>query len=119
MNDNFYAPIRTSRHGGVTNLANDGNSLVTSKASIGQASVAVKILTGTFDISKLVLDATSSQKLAVTSQLEFQATSLASDFAKNINRQFFSDGLGCVAQVIGSVSASVVSLEMPNAAGAA
>jgi hypothetical protein len=119
MNDNFYAPIRTSRHGGITNLSNDGASLVSSKASIGQASVGVKILTGTFDISKLVLDATSSQKLAVQSHLEFQATSLASDFAKNINRQFFSDGLGVVAEVIGSVSASVFSLQLPTTAGAA
>ena len=48
FNDNFYAPVRTSRHGGITNLANDGNSLVSGKASIGQASVGVKILTGTF-----------------------------------------------------------------------
>jgi len=119
MNDNFYAPIRTSRHGGITNLANDGSSLVTSKASIGQASVAVKILTGTFDISKLVLDATSSSKLAVTSQLQFQAESLANDFAKNINRQFFSDGLGYVASAIGSVAATVVNVEVMGTAAQA
>ena len=34
MNDNFYAPIRTSRHGGVTNLADDGNTLVSGKSSM-------------------------------------------------------------------------------------
>ena len=53
MNNYFYAPIRTSRHGGITNLANDGNTLVSGQSSTGQASVAVKLLSGTFDISKL------------------------------------------------------------------
>lgn len=119
MNDNFYAPVRTSRHGGVTNLANDGNSLVSSKASIGQASVGVKTVTGTFDISKLVLDATKTAKGAVENQLTFQAKTLMNDFAKSVNRQYFSDGYGIVSQVLASVSASVFSVELPNAAGAA
>ena len=118
MNDNFYAPVRTSRHGGVVNLANDGNSLVSGKSSIGQASVGVKILTGTFDISKLVLDATKTAKGAVENQLTFQASSLASDFAKNVNRQYFSDGYGVIAEVLGSVSASVISVQLPSALGA-
>ena len=115
MNDNFYAPVRTSRHGGVANLANDGNSLVSSKASIGQASVCVKILTGTFDISKLTLDATKSSKGAVENQLTFQARTLSDDFAKNVNRQFYSDGVGVVSQVSGSVGAGTMSLQLPNA----
>jgi hypothetical protein len=115
MNDNFYAPVRTSRHGGVANLANDGNSLVSSKASIGQASVGVKILTGTFDISKLTLDATKSSKGAVENQLTFQARTLSDDFAKNVNRQFYSDGVGVVSQVSGSVGAGTMSLQLPNA----
>jgi hypothetical protein len=118
MNDNFYAPVRSSRHGGVVNLGNDGNSLVSGKSSIGQASVGVKILTGTFDISKLVLDATKTAKGAVENQLTFQASSLASDFAKNVNRQYFSDGYGVVAEVLGSVSASVLSVQLPSALGA-
>ena len=117
LNDNFYAPIRTSRHGGVTNLANDGNSLVTSSSSIGQASVAVKILTGTFDISKLVLDATKTTKGAVENQLTFQASSLASDFAKDVNRQYFSDGIGVLAEVAtsGSVGVGTLALQRPSA----
>lgn len=114
MNDTFYAPIRTSRHGGVTNLANDGNTLVSGKSSIGQASVGVKIMTGTFDISKLTLDATKTGKGAVENQLTFQATTLASDFAKNVNRQYFSDGIGVVSQVAGSVGANTLSTKYPN-----
>ncbi len=117
MNDNFYAPIRSSRHGGIVNLANDGDSLVSSKSSIGQASVAVKILTGTFDISKLVLDATKTAKGAVENQLTFQATTLASDFAKNVNRQYYSDGLGIISQVAGSVGAATASLMVPDSGG--
>lgn len=117
MNDNFYAPVRTSRHGGITNLANDGNSLVSGSSSIGQASVPVKILTGTFDISKLTLDATKTDKGAVENQLTFQATTLADDFAKNTNRQYFSDGIGVVAEVAtsGSVGAGTIALSVPTA----
>ncbi len=114
MNDNFYAPIRTSRNGGVTNLANDGNTLVSGKSSIGQASVGVKLLTGTFDISKLTLDATKTAKGAVENQLTFQATSLASDFAKNVNRQYYSDGIGIVSQVLGSVDSTHVLVTYKN-----
>ena len=115
MNDNFYAPIRTSRHGGITNLANDGNSLVSGKASIGQASVGVKIMTGTFDISKLVLDASKTAKGAVENQLTFQASTLASDFARAANRQYFSDGVGVVAEVSGSVSSTAFTVVYPTA----
>lgn len=116
MNDNFYAPIRSSRHGGITNLANDGNALVSGKASLGQASVAVKIITGTFDISKLTLDATRTSKGAVENQLTFQASTLASDFAKAVNRQYYSDGYGVVAATLGSVNTTTVSVELPKAA---
>jgi hypothetical protein len=115
MNDNFYAPIRSSRHGGITNLANDGNTLVSGKSSIGQASVGVKILTGTFDISKLTLDATKTSKGAVENQLTFQATTLASDFAKDVNRQLFGDGIGVLAQVGGSVGAGTIGLTYKDA----
>lgn len=119
MNDNFYAPVRTSRNGGITNLANDGNSLVSGSSSIGQASVGVKLLTGTFDISKLTLDATKTAKGAVGNQLTFQAESLASDFAKVVNREYYSDGLGIVSQVAGSVGAATASLMLPDAGGTA
>jgi hypothetical protein len=115
FNDNFYAPIRTSRHGGITNLADDGNSLVSGNASIGQASVGVKILTGTFDISKLALEATKTRKGAVENQLTFQARTLNNDFSKDINRQYYSDGVGVIAQVAGSVGAGTLSVMLPDA----
>lgn len=114
MNDNFYAPVRSSRHGGITNLANDGNTLITGSASIAQASVGVKILTGTFDISKLTLDATKTSKGAVENQLTFQARTLASDFAKDVNQQFMGDGIGIIGQVSGSVGAGTLSIINPN-----
>jgi hypothetical protein len=117
MNDYFYAPVRSSRHGGVTNLANDGNALVSGKASIGQAYVGVKIITGTFDISKLTLDATKTSKGAVENQLTFQASTLASDFAKSVNRQYYSDGYGVIAEEKGSVNTTTMSVQMPSALG--
>jgi len=114
MNDKFYAPVRSSRHGGITNLADDGNTLKSSKASIGQAYVDVKILTGTFDISKLTMDATKTSKGAVENQLTFQARTLSSDFAKDVNRQLFSDGVGVIGQVGGSVGAGTIGLTAPD-----
>jgi len=116
MNNNFYAPIRTSRHGGVVNLANDGSTLLTGKASIGQASVGVKILTGTFDITKLAMDATKTSKGAVENQLVFQAKSLATDFSRGINRQYYSDGIGIVSEVAGSVGAGTLSVRAMSTA---
>lgn len=114
MNDNFYAPIRGSRHGGVTNLANDGNPLVTGSASINQASIGVKILTGTFDISKLTIDATKTSKGAVENALMFQADTLTSDFSKDVNRQFMGDGIGVLGQVAGSVGAGTMSVQLAD-----
>lgn len=113
MNNTFYAPIRSSRHGGVTNLANDGNTLVSGSSSTDQASVGVKIITGTFDISKLVIDATKTAKGAVENELSFQARTLASDFTKDINRQMYGDGVGALAQVSGSVGAGTMSVIAP------
>lgn len=117
MNDYFYAPVRSSRHGGVTNLGADGNKLVSSKASIGQAYVGAKILTGTFDISKLTLDATKTSKGAVENQLTFQASTLASDFAKGVNRQMYSDGYGYLGEVGGSTGVGTVNIDPVSAAG--
>lgn len=114
INNTFYASVRSGRHGGITNLADDGNSLVSGSSSIGQASVAVKILTGTFDISKLTLDATKTTKGAVENQLTFQARTLASDFSKDVNRQYFSDGVGVLSQVAASVGEGTLSLQQPN-----
>ena len=112
MNNNFYAPIRSGRHGGVSALADDDNQLTTSKASIGQASVRVRILTGTFDISKLAIDATKTAKGAVENQLTWQASTLASDFARSVNRQYFMDGSGVVAKVASSAAATKVTVAL-------
>lgn len=115
MNDTFYAPIRSSRNGGVVNLANDGSSLVAGASNVLQASTNVKIVTGSFQISKLVLDATSTTKGAVKNELIRQAENLASDFAKSVNRQYYSDGVGIIGQVGGSVGAGTVGLTYPDA----
>ena len=117
MNDYFYAPVRSSRHSGIVNLANDGNSLSSGKAAIGQAYVGVKILTGAFDISKLTMDATKTSKGAVENQLTFQASTLASDFAKNVNRQYFGDGYGIVAEVAGSTAATIYLKQVSSSVG--
>lgn len=114
INNTFYAPVRTSRHGGITNLATDGSTLVSGSSSIGQASVSTKIVTGTFDISDLVIKATRSKEGAVENLLTQQATTLADDYAKGINRQYYSDGVGVVGQVAGSVSGSQVTVKIPN-----
>jgi hypothetical protein len=115
MNDYFYAPIRSSRHSGIANLANDGNSLTSGKSSIGQAYVGVKILTGAFDISKLTMDATKTAKGAVENQLTFQASTLASDFAKNVNRQYMDDGIGVLSEISSTTAATVIYLRQPTA----
>jgi hypothetical protein len=76
--------------------------------------VNVKILTGTFDISKLTLDATKTTKGAVENQLTFQARTLASDFSKDVNRQYFSDGVGVLSQVASSVGAGTMAVAIPD-----
>src|SRR3990167_3050991 len=66
FNDEFIAPVRTSRHGGVANLADDGNNVISSSgASYSRGTVSVKTVTGAFDISKLAMDATKTSKGAV------------------------------------------------------
>lgn len=114
FNNNFYAPIRTSRHSGIVALANDGSTLRTGAASIGQANVGVRTMTGTFDISKLVMAATKNRKGAVENQLTFQAKTLLNDFSKDINRQYYSDGVGVLSQVASSVGAGTLSVTAPD-----
>jgi hypothetical protein len=116
MNNNFYAPLRNSRHGGVTNLANDGAKTVSGTAGVSQASVGVKTFTGVFDISKLAIDASKSSKLAVTPALQYQAESLASDFARAVNRQMYSDGVGILAEVAGTNGTTTVPIQVCTAA---
>lgn len=116
FNDNFYAPVRTGRHA-PTRLANDKNKLVSGGSTYGQASVGVKILTGTFDITKLAISATKSVKGAVESQLARQAKDLTSDFAKSVNQQMYNDGVEAWAQCAGSTSATEFPVEMIDANG--
>ncbi len=114
FNDYFYAPVRSNRHGGVVNLASANAKLRTGSTSTLQASVTPKILTGTFDINDVVMKASENNKGAVESAMTFQMRTLKSDFSKNINRQYFSDGYGIVGQVSGSVGAGTLSVLYPN-----
>lgn len=110
INDNFYAAVRTSRHGGIVALNSDTSKLRSGQANTGQATVASKNLTGTFDISLKAMQASANKQGAVMSDLAFQAESLTKDFAKDINRQYYSDGYGVIAQVGGSVGAGTIGL---------
>ena len=54
FNNNFYFAVRSNRHGGVVNLANDKAKLRTGSAPTTQGTVGQKIMTATFDISDVV-----------------------------------------------------------------
>lgn len=118
INDEFVASLWTSRHGGIANLADDGNNVVSSSGRrLTRGTVPVETVTGAFDISKLTIDATKSSKGAVASMLTAQGTSLSSDFGRHLNRQFYGDGIGIVSQVRttgGSVGAGTAALEQPD-----
>ena len=116
MNNNFHAVMRNKRHGGVTNLANDGNTLnATTGAGVTRGSVAVKMPTGAFNISKLAIDASSGNRDAIKQSLQFQADSLITDFSRDLNRQVYGDATGVVGQVAGSTSATVFTVQFINA----
>lgn len=117
FNDNFYAPIRSGRHSGVVNLANETAKLRTGSAATTRASVGQKILTGTFDISDVVKKASANQKGAVVSAMTDQMQSLKKTFSKNINRQYWNDGVGVLAQVAntsGSVGSGTLAVVYPD-----
>lgn len=117
MNNKFYQTVRTGRHSGVGNLANDDNQTVSGKSTTSQANVSVKTLYGNFDISQLAIEVSRSKRGAVRNELEAQAMDLTTDFARSINRQFFSDGYGVLAQVRntgGSVSGTEAAVELPD-----
>lgn len=118
INNKFFAPIRTTRHSGVNNLANDGDTTLSGTVGVGQANVSVKIITGVFDISRLAIDATASNKQAVMSALEYQVKSLTTDFYRSLNRQAYGDGSGIVAQVLtsgGSVGVGTIGVKPKDA----
>lgn len=114
FNNQFFAPVRTNRHGGVVNLASDKSTLRTGNAPVGQASINQKLVTGTFDISDVAIKSSASNKLAVTSALEFEMKSLKTDFAKSLNRQYMSDGFGVIAMVQGSLTSTTLSVVYPG-----
>ena len=115
MNNQFSSPIRTSRHGGVTNLATDKAKLNTGSANTDRATVGTKIITGTFDISDLAIKASRDSRGAVESALVFQAETLSDDYARNINRQLFGDGSEIIGMVNSSANASAVVVSEPSA----
>lgn len=115
FNDEFIAPIYSSRHGGVANLANDGNNVVSSGGrDTTRATVGVEIVSAAFNISKLAIDASKSNTLAVENALSAQTETLSKDFARHINRQFYNDGVGVVSKVRttgGSVGTGTIAVE--------
>uniref|UniRef100_A0A6M3KVM4 Putative structural protein n=1 Tax=viral metagenome TaxID=1070528 RepID=A0A6M3KVM4_9ZZZZ len=113
FNNYFYAPLRSNRHGGVVNLANDKTILRTGSATTVQAYVTPKILTGTFDISDVIAKASANDRGAVESAMTYQMKTLKTDFAKSINRQYHSDGVGVIAEA-GSVGAGTLSVVYPS-----
>lgn len=116
FNNSFFVTIRSGRHGGVQTLANDKSKLNTGGAPLSQGSINPVYLAGVFDISDVVIKASRSRKQALQSDLQFQAQALVDDFSKQANRQYFSDGYGVIAQVVGSVGAGTVSIQYPDAA---
>ena len=115
MNDEFIASIYTSRHGGVAALADDNNEVVQSGGrDTSRATVSVETITGALDISKLAIDASKSSTLAVQNTLQSQTEKLANDFARQLNRMLYSDGIGVVSMVRatgGSVGTGTVAVE--------
>lgn len=113
FNNNFYFAVRTNRHGGVVALANENAKLRSGYAPTTQGTVSPKLLTATFDISDVVAKASANDKGAVENAMTFQMRTIKSDFSKSLNRQYFSDGVGIVAQA-GSVGAGTLSVTYPG-----
>ncbi len=117
INNNFFVTIRSSRHGGVGNIANDKAKLNSGGAVLSQGTLAPIYLTGAFDISDVAIKASATRRQALESDLLFQAKAIVKDFSKQANRQYFSDGVGVIAMVSessGSVGAGTVQIQYPN-----
>lgn len=113
FNNNFYFAVRSNRHGGVVNIANPTAKLLTGYAPTTQGTISPKYVTATFDLSDVVMRASESKVGAVESAMDFQMRTLTTDFAKSLNRQYFSDGVGIVGQG-GSVGAGTISVTYPG-----
>src|SRR3990167_963431 len=115
INDEFIAPIYSSRHGGVAALANDGVNVVSSGGrDTTRGTIVPKRISGAFEISDMVMKASEGQ-LAVESALTAQTNTLLKDYSRQVNRMLYSDGVGVVSQVAGSVGAGTASLMAPDA----
>src|SRR3990167_3314855 len=107
LNNNFHVPLRTTRHGGITALANDGNNInATDGADFSRGSVPVRTHTGAFNISKLAIEASSGDRYAIKQAFMEQADTLVSDFKRDLNRQLYGQNINVVGQVSGSTSSS-------------
>lgn len=115
FNDEFIAPIYSSRHGGVANMADDSNNVNAGGGrDTTRATVSVEIVSSAFNISKLAIDASRSNTLAVENALTAQTETLAKDFARHVNRQLYGGGDGVVSKVRatgGSVGTGTVAVE--------
>lgn len=117
FNNNFYVAIRSNRHGGVTNLANDKSKLNTGSSPITQGTVTPRYVTATFDISDVLMKSSAGDKLAVENAMTFQMNALVDDFSKQVNRQWFSDGAGVIGMTPesgGSLSGTSLQVQYPN-----
>jgi hypothetical protein len=115
INDEFIAPIYSSRHGGVAALANDGVNVVSSGGrDTTRGTIVPKRISGAFEISDMVMKASEGQ-LAVESALTAQTNTILKDYSRQVNRMLYSDGVGVVSQVAGSVATSIASLMAPDA----
>lgn len=99
FNNEFIAPVYTSRHGGIVNLASDASSVNAANGrSISRGTVPVETVTAALNISKLAIDASKSDKLAVAPALESQTKTLAADYARHLNRQLYGEAIGVISQ---------------------
>lgn len=115
MNDEFLAPVYTSRHGGVANLGNDGGTVISSGGrDTSRATVSVEIITGALNISKLAIDASKGNTLSVQNTLQAQTEKLSNDFARHVNRQLYGGNSGVISMVRttgGSVGTGTIAVE--------
>lgn len=117
MNNAFQFTVRTNRHGGISNLANDKSKVVTGSSPTTQGTINPEIVTGVFDMSDMVIKASNNDKKAVESSMNFQMRTLTTDFAKSLNRQYQSDGVGIIAMIPesgGSVGNGTIQIQYPN-----
>jgi len=116
INNAFHAAVRTTRHGGVTNLADDDNTInATAGISWSRGSVSVKQVVGAFNISKLSIDASQGDRRAIANTFQEQAKAMVSDFARDVNRQLYGDASGIIGQVNGSTSGTEITIRSLNA----